>query len=405
LTDIYNVVQGDIPNIDIILLEVTNSDVRTRGMMMAYYHAKLNPPPGHLIPRQPALAGAMLGLLLNTVDYTRMLAYNNELTGHCHKAGFNPVFRVINTPEDLLAILRSPEVQHFLAKFGTGATLYLEDRAQQIIMLGPVLLTIGKNVQIEGYTGWMTRRLRGFMGTLGLDNSSIIWTDATYPIFSTMNALSIYLSSAFYLRREIFRICWAASSGQDRLSNLFKDVVSLLKGTSMTHIILIDEYLYHRYRELLSVRMLADNHAGIKAAWEFLASLPEHEVFYAKILYDKESTACLNRINFPLHIAAATAAAKFEIPSMAFYRGPDTKIQSINALATIVNTYLSRRLTLAPKAMINQLAAFSSSHEVLGYHRNVEQGADEASGITTAERGQPSFLAAPPGPPTAPPAQ
>jgi hypothetical protein len=43
------------------------------------------------------------------------------------------------------------------------------------------------------------------------------------------------------------------ASGQDRLCNIFKDITSLLKGTSMTHIILIDEYLYSRYRELLSV--------------------------------------------------------------------------------------------------------------------------------------------------------
>jgi hypothetical protein len=64
------------------------------------------------------------------------------------------------------------------------------------------------------------------------------------------------------------------------------------------------------------------------AAWEFLASLEEHERFFAKILYDKEATACVNRDNFPLHIAAALAAARIEAPSMANYRGAEGQAQS-----------------------------------------------------------------------------
>jgi hypothetical protein len=117
-------------------------------------------------------------------------------------------------------------------------------------MFGPIILTIGKNILVEGYQGWITKRIRTLMGTLGLESTDIIWTDATYPSISTMNALGTYLSASFFLRREIFRMCWTTASGQDRLCNIFKDIISLLKGTSMTYIILIDEYLYSRYREL-----------------------------------------------------------------------------------------------------------------------------------------------------------
>jgi hypothetical protein len=86
----------------------------------------------------------------------------------------------------------------------------------------------------------------------------------------------------------------------------------------MTHIILIDEYLYHRFKELLSVRLLAENHKGMATVWEFLASLEEHERFFAKVLYDKEATACLNRGNFPLHIAAASRACSVCIRCLRF---------------------------------------------------------------------------------------
>ena len=75
---------------------------------------------------------------------------------------------------------------------------------------------------------------------------------------------------------------------------------------------------------------------GISAAWEFLVSLEEHGRFFAKILYEKETTACLNRGNFPLHIAAA-AAARFETPSMANYKGAEGQAQSSELLGTIVH--------------------------------------------------------------------
>jgi hypothetical protein len=106
----------------------------------------------------------------------------------------------------------------------------------------------------------------------------------------------------------------------------------------MTHIILIDKYLYHRYKELLSMRLLAENHKGTSAAWDFLASLEKHERFFPKILYDKQHLA--SRGNFPLHIAAAVAAARFETPSMANYRGAEGQAQSPELLGTIVHGYL-----------------------------------------------------------------
>jgi hypothetical protein len=55
----------------------------------------------------------------------------------------------------------------------------MDNRDQQLVMLGPILLTIGKNIQVEGYQGWITKRIRAFMGTLGLENYNIIWTDPT----------------------------------------------------------------------------------------------------------------------------------------------------------------------------------------------------------------------------------
>jgi hypothetical protein len=72
-------------------------------------------------------------------------------------------------------------LKRFIRKFGAGAQTFLENRDQPLVMLGPILLTMGKNIQVEGYPGWITKRVRAFMGTLGLENYNIVWTEATYP--------------------------------------------------------------------------------------------------------------------------------------------------------------------------------------------------------------------------------
>jgi hypothetical protein len=218
------------------------------------------------------------------------------------------------------------------------------------------------------------------MGTLRLESGDNIWLDKVYPCISCMNCLGTFLSASFLLRRELFRICWAAAGGHAPLSNLFRDVIFCLRGTGMTHIILIDEYLCHRYKELLSIRMLVDNR-GMREAWRFLSSLPAHEVYFAKILYDKEKTACLNSSNFPLHVAAAVAAARFDNPSMVHYRGPEVQTQCSAMLSSMVQEYLTRRgLRLPPKAMINE----NSETDIV------------PSANSSQERGQAVFLPPPP---------
>jgi hypothetical protein len=238
---------------------------------MPYHYSRFVIEQGDPLPRKEELAAAMIGLLFNTVDYTTILTADVELTTHCVKGGFQPIYRIISTVDDLRDMARDTKAQLFMGRFGAGLHELLTQRDQQLVMMGPIMLTIGKNIQLEGYSSWMTNHIRAFMGTLGLESNSILWNDPVYPCVTAMNTLSTYLSASYWIRREIFRICWAVSSEINTETNLFKDVISLLKGTSMTHI-LIDEYLYSRYRELLSIRLLADNHNGMVRAWEYLAT-------------------------------------------------------------------------------------------------------------------------------------
>jgi hypothetical protein len=235
--------------------------------------------------------------------------------------------------------------------------------------------------------------IRAFMDTLRLESSDTVWTDATYPSNYTMRALGTLLSASLLLRRDMFRMCQAAASGQDGLCNVFKDIVSLLKGAGMTHIMLINEYLYSRHRELLSLRVLAEDYEGMMAAREFLASLPPEDVYYAKILYDRWTTACLDGKYFPLYVAAAVAAAKFEKHYVTTYRGAEGQSMSSILVEEIVKSHLAQKLSRAPIAMINELAVFGPSHEV-EYRRPTDVKKEEQREQPTIrqERGQPAFL-------------
>jgi hypothetical protein len=94
-----------------------------------------------------------------------------------------------------------------------------------------------------------------------------------------------------------------------------------LQGVEIGHILMIDRYIFGKYPELLRIRALRDNMEAMNNAWNYLSSLNPGERYFAKILYNKDETAALNRNNFSLLATAAVAAAQFEIPSMQFYRG------------------------------------------------------------------------------------
>ena len=140
---------------------------------MAYHYSAFIIEQGAPNPQKEALAASMLGLISNTVDYARIIQDNNELSNFCISAGFRPVFRIISTEADILQVPGHPNTQRFLRKFGNGLRLYLEGRDQHIVMLGPILLTLGKNIQVEGYPGWITKRVTAFMGTLGLESYNL----------------------------------------------------------------------------------------------------------------------------------------------------------------------------------------------------------------------------------------
>jgi len=319
--------------------------VPIRGILLAKAYSVFYPLEG--IALEPLeLAAGLASMLTNLLNPSHVFR-NGELAGVFAKAGCVIRRQIIETEEEAQAFLRDPRVQYFFGLFDEGSTqLYLHKREQQILAIGILLLTMGKDVNPDNYDGWIANRLKTFTGALGILLENCCWTAAQCPPQESLTMCYRILSASFHLRRELFLICVSGARDSSRYGAVLREVLVFLQGVEMGHIILIDRYIFSKYPELLRIRSLRDSMIAMNKAWEYLASLPAGERFFAKILYDKNATAALNRQNFHLLANAAVAAAQFDTPSMRFYKGGNVTSTS-GALADVVNRYLSLRMNLS----------------------------------------------------------
>jgi hypothetical protein len=243
-TDKLQVIAGALPEVEIPVLTYDDDNIEHRAAFMAYHYSifVFVMERGSAVPSKEDLAGSLLGLVFNTLHCGQHLNNNKELLTYCKSAGFIPIIRILSGEEDDKRIAEDHRTQTFLGRFGAKMRFFTLHRDQQLVMLGLILLTIGTNLLVEEYPVSVlveyprsfTLHMDAFMEALGLKSGENIWTSNVYPSIRCLNCLETFLSSSFLLRRELFRICSVAASGQDRLSNLFKAVIDLIKETSMT---------------------------------------------------------------------------------------------------------------------------------------------------------------------------
>jgi hypothetical protein len=330
-------------------------------------------------PSQMAMACSVVSLLNNILD-PNVVSSAGEMGASLMSCGIHPVIIPYHI-EETIALARDPDVQNFIGKFeGHNRELYCHHRDQQVLMAGIFLLTLGKQVTSEGYQGWMENRVRSFRGSLGIPEGYCVWTPAQFPEQRALSAMNYFFSASFLFRRQVFLVCLSASTGTDKLSNLFRDVILLLQGAEMNHIILIDTYIFNKYPELLRIRLLRDNMLTYNSAMEFLYRLPAGERMYVKFLQPKDKTAVLNRNNFSLLALAAVVIARFENPSFKFYRGgaEDTLGASLRGMIT---SYLSFRVNMAPISMSYSSYAYMSAEEQQKLRQTLEKTGDQTPGL------------------------
>jgi hypothetical protein len=100
----------DVPKVEIPILTSKDNDTSHKAVVMAYHYSIFVMDQGAMTSRREDLAGSMLGLLFNTVDYGQYLSKNNnnELSTYCEDAGFIPVIRVLSEEEDIRRLAADP---------------------------------------------------------------------------------------------------------------------------------------------------------------------------------------------------------------------------------------------------------------------------------------------------------
>jgi len=169
--------------------------------------------------------------MLTNILEPRHVDREGELQTAFQKAGADIQSRNFDTPEEVMDLLHDPRVRDFLAKFQDDAQqLSFNYRDQQILCVGILLLTLGKDVNPDNYDGWIKNRLRTFQGALGISPTDCCWTEGQCPPQESLTDRYRFLTSSFLLRRLIFRIC--VSGARDNYQNKPKNA-----GENSTHYI------------------------------------------------------------------------------------------------------------------------------------------------------------------------
>ena len=242
----------DMPRVHVIVPAPTINTVRMRSVLLAKAYSAFFPPEEEP-PSAYALMGGMASFLTNML-YPRQVLRDGELQNAFYRAGMTLVLDHIVTEDQVRVISRDPRVREFMNKFDHPAQVqFTEERDQQILCVGIILLTIGKSVNPNNYDGWIKNRIRTFSGALGIPEGMCIWTETQCPPQDSLATSYSFLSASFAVRRLLFLIRVSAARDTRRLSAIFREVIMFLQGVEMGHILMTDRYIFSKYPELLKI--------------------------------------------------------------------------------------------------------------------------------------------------------
>lgn len=234
----------------------------------------------------------------------------------------------------------------FLGLFGDDFEAFLERSKGPFIITCILLIMMTKSLNPDNYKGWIKNRIRGFSGTFGDTESISLLSESTYAPLSILSSYQTRISSSFDVRRQLFLTILAAANDPNHgfIQKGYNEVINFMRGAEMNHIILIDQFILQKYKELRYLHCMNGLEDTMTGAIQYLASLPPDEMMYARILYSKDETVMLNRNRFNTYSTVAIAAAQFESSTYDNYFISEHASQV--QLARLVKGYLAHRARL-----------------------------------------------------------
>lgn len=200
-----------------------------------------------------------------------------------------------------------------------------------------ILLLAGKQLSEASVNVWTGRRVRGLSASMGTSIEI-----ASVTPFNLQAAVRIYqkLSMLVPLRAAMVRVLFGTTGTGNQIASVSAAMLNLLAWSEMNHIRMIQDYIFGRFPELLTMKQLQGSSIGVlKTAWEYLNDLDERERPYAKLLYSPQHTKALQRDHFVLLTDAAHAVGTYLHNSLAHYQG-DTQGTAGAGIKKIVREYL-----------------------------------------------------------------
>lgn len=356
-------------NANAFVINPLRKEVKYHGLLLAKNYSAFMLADNE-VPDAGSISAAIVGLLADVTPFVNIFQADHLKTAFA-EAGYNLTYSEYTTDAHFETLATDPGVLRVLDLFSPQyRRVFLSDRREQILMIGPILLTMTKTINPQGYQNWLKNRIKTFRGVLGITDSECIWTDAQFPTQGAMQTCNTLLSAMFTMRRDLFMICVSLTVGQRFENRLFQEIVNFSQGAEMGHIMMIDQHIFGHFPEFLRLRLLRDNLASVRAAWEFLNRIPPELRYFTRILYPKDQATLLTRIHFGPLAQVATTIGQFTSQSMKYYRGGQTD-QMSNQLAIAVRTYLERRIANIAYAVRDTRFSYFGPHEAEVYDRQV----------------------------------
>lgn len=190
-----------------------------------------------------------------------------------------------------------------------------------------------------------TRRIKTFSGTTGDEYTPKNTSSSQYPELSQLQTLFTFISANHQLRKALYQEIVAIAIGKTNfIASAFAEIHHLMRGHETQHLILIDKYIFEEHPEFLGTVLLRGLKERFSAAIAKLKSLPAAERLYAKILYDKDECALINRRIFDE--AATVATTIVRIKNDTFDNYYINKNKSHKRIPDLVEEYIKIRYNI-----------------------------------------------------------
>jgi hypothetical protein len=150
-------------------------DPTLRSLMLAKAYGEFYPVERHQ-PSEMGMAAAIISMLNNNIIDSNLVSAAGVMGSAMNMAGIHPVIVYGNDLATRLS--EDPDVQSFIGQF------HGHNRDQHHLMVGTILLGLGKQVTAEGYQGWMENHIRLFRGSLGIPEGYSVWSSAKLKLNS-----------------------------------------------------------------------------------------------------------------------------------------------------------------------------------------------------------------------------